>query len=145
MLFFFLFKISTWSCRFVFISLWWSFAFGNIIITGSIMSSPAEKALQLVKYLPRASLNNLVRNPYHKKKVNIRRRRTLWAITFLILLFRISTNAVSFAKLKLSIRAIESEGDSGPSAMKADEHRFTWKSLLKTTTLTSSKQLILNV
>lgn len=34
------------------------------------MSSPAEKALQLVKYLPRVGLNNLVKNPYEKKVVN---------------------------------------------------------------------------
>lgn len=32
------------------------------------MSSPAEKALELIKYLPRVSLNNLVRNPYAPKK-----------------------------------------------------------------------------
>ena len=34
------------------------------------MASPAEKALQILKYLPRASLNNLVKNPYAPKKVS---------------------------------------------------------------------------
>lgn len=33
------------------------------------MGSPAEKALEILKYLPRVGLNNLVKNPYIKRKV----------------------------------------------------------------------------
>ncbi len=35
------------------------------------MSSATEKALHLLRYLPRISLNNLSPNPYFKKKVLI--------------------------------------------------------------------------
>ncbi|KAH7645294.1 hypothetical protein HUG17_0832 [Dermatophagoides farinae] len=43
------------------------------------MNSPSEKALQILKYLPRVSLNNLVKNPYLKRKPRIdpRKERTI--------------------------------------------------------------------
>ena len=41
------------------------------------MSSPSEKALQILKYLPRVSLNNLVKDPYA-----IRKACSLFSICF---------------------------------------------------------------